>query len=146
MFSFYTQTIIRHFAKSFHRKFLSMLRLANQSLQVFLVMLQNFPYATKYSDAQIFDPCDVDGMCRAVLLSLKSNNNNFDRNNFCMTYSRAKIMDKMAADILSTPRLSSKNNRLSRKFNFTLFKGGTLLFCGRVLRKFLLFSNVYICK
>ena len=75
-------------------------------------------------DAQIFDPCDVDGMCHAVLLSLKSNNN-FDRNRFCMTYSRVKIMDKMAADILSTPRLPSKNNRLSRKFNFTLFKGGT---------------------
>lgn len=60
-------------------------------------------------DAQIFDPCDVQGMVRAVIQVL--NTTEFvDRSAFCATFDRTTIMDNMAADILSTPHGNTQND------------------------------------
>jgi glycosyltransferase involved in cell wall biosynthesis len=74
-------------------------------------------------DVQIFDPCDVWGMSRAVVSALKANDTT-DRNAFCMTFNRTKIMDRLAADILSTPCLQPKHNLLHKKFIRTCFNEG----------------------
>lgn len=59
-------------------------------------------------NAKIFDPCDVQGMVRAVTQVM--NTPEFvDRSAFCMAFDRATIMDSMAADILSTPRSNTRN-------------------------------------
>ena len=74
-------------------------------------------------DVHIFAPCDVRGMGRAVISALNATDT-FDRNVFCMTYNRTKIMDRMAADILSTPCLQSKHSWLHQKISGTRFNGG----------------------
>ena len=60
-------------------------------------------------DAQIFDPCDVQGMVRAVTQVL-TRVNPVDRYAFCATFDRTTIMDNMAADILSTPHGNTQND------------------------------------
>jgi glycosyltransferase involved in cell wall biosynthesis len=54
-------------------------------------------------NAQIFDPCDVQGMVMAVTQVLNATEP-VDRSAFSMAFDRTTIMDSMAADILSTPR------------------------------------------
>ena len=56
--------------------------------------------------AQIFDPCDVQGMVRAIIQVLNTTEL-IDRSAFCATFDRAAIMDSMAVDILSTLRSNS---------------------------------------
>lgn len=60
-------------------------------------------------NAQIFDPCDVHGMIKAVTQVLNTTKT-VDRSAFCIAFDRTTIMDSMAADILSTP-LSNTRNR-----------------------------------
>ena len=60
-------------------------------------------------DVQIFDPCDVQGMVRAVIQVLNTTES-VDRSAFCATFDRTTIMDNMAADILSTPHGNTQND------------------------------------
>lgn len=60
-------------------------------------------------DVQIFDPCDVQGMVRAVIQVLNTTES-VDRSAFCATFDRTTIMENMAADILSTPHGNTQND------------------------------------
>lgn len=60
-------------------------------------------------DAQIFDPCDVEGMVRAVIRGL-SQLNPVDRSAFCAAYDRTTIMDNMAADIFGRLHRNNQND------------------------------------
>lgn len=59
-------------------------------------------------NVQVFDPCDVQGMVKAVTQAL-SNTESVDRRAFLKAFNRTTIMDNMAADILSMPRSNSRN-------------------------------------
>lgn len=59
-------------------------------------------------NAQIFDPCDVQSMVRAVTQVLNTTET-VDRSAFCMAFDRTTIMDSMAADILSTLCSNTRN-------------------------------------
>lgn len=59
-------------------------------------------------NVQVFDPCDVHGMVKAVTQAL-SNTEPVDRSAFLKAFNRTRIMDNMAADILSTPQSNSWN-------------------------------------
>ena len=60
-------------------------------------------------NVQVFDPCDVQGMVRAVIEVLNTTES-ADRSAFLMAFNRTTIMDSMAADILSTPRSNTRNH------------------------------------
>ena len=55
---------------------------------------QHVPYA------EIFDPCDVDGMVAAVKKAILAPRS-VDRKDFCATFARPAIMQRMATDILA---------------------------------------------
>lgn len=59
-------------------------------------------------NVQVFDPCDVQGMVKAVTQAL-NNTEPVDRSAFIKAFNRTTIMDNMAADILSTPLSNSWN-------------------------------------
>lgn len=60
-------------------------------------------------NAQIFNPCDAEGMFRAVNQALNFSETP-DRSIFCTVYERTKIMDAMVVDIISTPRQAVSYN------------------------------------
>lgn len=53
-------------------------------------------------DAQMFDPCDELGMLNAINTILSNGIDYFNREQFCVSYNREKIMERMAADIIHT--------------------------------------------